>query len=44
VNAAGSDYIQLHAGDKTTLAESLALIQQTASLSILEHAVFERSK
>jgi hypothetical protein len=26
-----SDYIQLHAGDKATLAESLAFIQQTAS-------------
>jgi antirestriction protein ArdC len=27
-----SDYIQLHAGDKTTLAESLTFIQQTASV------------
>jgi len=27
-----SDYIQLHSGDKTTLAESLAFIQQTASV------------
>jgi hypothetical protein len=31
VNTAGSDYIQLHAGDKATLTESLALIQQTAA-------------
>ena len=30
-----SDYIQLHAGDKATLAESLTFIQQTAAL-ILE--------
>jgi hypothetical protein len=28
---ASSDYIQLHAGDKATIAESLAFIQQTAS-------------
>ena len=27
-----SDYIQLHAGDKATLAESLDFIQQTASV------------
>jgi hypothetical protein len=27
-----SDYIQLHSGDKTTLAESLTFIQQTASI------------
>lgn len=31
-NTASSDYIHLHAGDKATLAESLTLIQQTASL------------
>ena len=31
VNTASSDYIQLHAGDKATLAESLAFVQQTAS-------------
>jgi len=30
-NTSSSDYIQLHAGDKATLAESLAFIQQTAS-------------
>ena len=30
-NTSSSDYIQLHAGDKATLAESLAVIQQTAS-------------
>ncbi len=30
-NTSSSDYIQLHAGAKATLAESLALIQQTAS-------------
>jgi antirestriction protein ArdC len=29
--SAASDYIQLHRGDKTTLAESLALVQQTAA-------------
>lgn len=34
-NTAFSDYMQLHGGDKTTLAESLATIQQTAS-TILE--------
>ena len=34
-NTASSDYIQLHAGDKATLAESLTFIQQTAAL-ILE--------
>jgi antirestriction protein ArdC len=32
VNTAFSDYVQLHGGDKTTLAESLAVIQQTASV------------
>jgi len=32
VNTASSDYVQLHGGDKTTLAESLATIQQTASV------------
>ena len=31
VNTSSSDYIQLHAGDKATLAESLTFIQQTAS-------------
>jgi antirestriction protein ArdC len=31
-NTSSTDYIQLHAGDRTTLAESLALVQQTASL------------
>jgi len=31
VNTASSDYVQLHGGDKTTLAESLAVIQQTAA-------------
>jgi antirestriction protein ArdC len=30
-NTSSRDYIQLHAGDKATLAESLAFIQQTAS-------------
>lgn len=30
-NTASSDYIQLHAGDKATLAESLAFVQQTAA-------------
>jgi len=30
VNTSSSDYIQLHAGDKTTLAESLAFVQRTA--------------
>lgn len=30
-NSASSDYIQLHRGDKDTLSESLALIQQTAA-------------
>jgi len=34
VNTASSDYVQLHGGDKTTLAESLAIIQQTASVII----------
>jgi hypothetical protein len=29
-NTSSSDYIQLHAGDKATLAQSLAAIQQTA--------------
>jgi antirestriction protein ArdC len=32
VNTAFSDYVQLHGDDKTTLAESLAVIQQTASV------------
>ena len=31
VNTAFSDYVQLHGGDKATLAESLAVIQQTAT-------------
>jgi antirestriction protein ArdC len=31
LNTASSDYIQLHAGDKATLAESLAFVQQTAA-------------
>jgi antirestriction protein ArdC len=31
VNTSGSDYIQLHAGDKATLSESLTFVQQTAS-------------
>ncbi len=31
VNTASSDYVQLHGGDKATLAESLAVIQQTAA-------------
>jgi antirestriction protein ArdC len=31
VNTAFADYVQLHGGDKSTLAESLAIIQQTAS-------------
>ena len=31
VNSSGSDYIQLHAGDKATLAESLTFVQQAAS-------------
>ena len=31
-NTASADYIQLHSGDKSTLAESLALIQQTAAM------------
>ncbi len=30
-STASSDYIQLHAGDKATLAESLAFVQQTAA-------------
>jgi hypothetical protein len=30
-NTASADYIQLHAGDKATLAESLAFIQQTSA-------------
>jgi len=32
VNTASSDYVQLHGGDKTTLAESLAIIQQTVAV------------
>jgi antirestriction protein ArdC len=31
-NTSSSDYIQLHAGDKATLSESLAFIQQTAAV------------
>ena len=31
-NTSSSDYIQLHAGDKATLAESLTFIQQTSSV------------
>jgi antirestriction protein ArdC len=31
-NTSFSDYIQLHSGDKATLAESLTFIQQTASI------------
>jgi len=31
-NTANADYVQLHGGDKATLAESLARIQQTASV------------
>ena len=31
LNTSSSDYIQLHAGDKATLAESLAFVQQTAA-------------
>lgn len=31
VNTAFSDYVQLHGGDKATLTESLAVIQQTAA-------------
>jgi antirestriction protein ArdC len=30
-NSSSSDYIQLHSGDKATLAESLAFVQQTAA-------------
>jgi hypothetical protein len=33
-NAASSDYIQLHAGDKAKLVDSLALIQRTATTII----------
>lgn len=32
VNTASSDYVLLHGGDKATLTESLALIQQTAAV------------
>lgn len=32
VNTAFSDYVLLHGGDKVTLAESLAVIQQTAAI------------
>jgi antirestriction protein ArdC len=32
VNSASADYVLLHGGDKATLAESLAVIQHTASL------------
>ena len=31
MGTASSDYIQLHSGDKTTLAESLSVVQQTAA-------------
>jgi hypothetical protein len=31
LNTSSSDYIQLHSGDRATLAESLAFVQQTAS-------------
>jgi antirestriction protein ArdC len=31
VNSSSSDYIQLHAGDKATLVESLAFVQQTSA-------------
>jgi Zn-dependent peptidase ImmA (M78 family) len=31
-NTSSADYVQLHGGDKATLAESLAAIQQTASV------------
>jgi len=31
LNTASSDYIQLHSGDKATLAESLAFVQHTAA-------------
>jgi len=31
-NTSSADYVQLHGGDKATLAESLARIQQTASV------------
>jgi antirestriction protein ArdC len=31
-NTSSADYIQLHSGDRVTLTESLALIQQTASV------------
>ncbi len=31
-NTSSADYIQLHSGDKATIAESLAIIQQTASV------------
>jgi hypothetical protein len=30
-NTSSSDYIQLHAGDRATLAESLGFVQQSAS-------------
>lgn len=38
-NTSSSDYIQLHSGDKATLAESLTLIQQTAARIL--HAIGE---
>jgi hypothetical protein len=31
INTSSSDYIQLHAGDRNILSDSLALIQQTAN-------------
>lgn len=34
-NSSSCDYIQLHSGDKATLAQSLAFVQQTAA-EILE--------
>lgn len=33
-NTSSADYVQLHGGDKATLTESLAAIQQTASFII----------
>jgi len=35
-NTSSSDYIQLHAGDRETLTESLGFIQQTAALILQE--------
>jgi hypothetical protein len=31
VSTASADYIQLHSGDRSTLAESLGYVQQTAN-------------